>query len=67
MVHWWLDWRRFKSLPFGGSDVLSQPQFVVDVLRTCEDTLAEIAQNQKVRGESETEKIIEGLKRKRRG
>lgn len=41
---WWRDWKNLNSLPFGGSDVLAQPAYVTQVIRTAEQTANEIAQ-----------------------
>jgi len=43
MFNWWADWKTFGALPYGGSDLLAQPAFVVEAIRTCEETLAEIS------------------------
>jgi len=42
MVAWWRDWVEFHALPYGGQDILAQPAFVVDVIRTCMETSSEV-------------------------
>jgi hypothetical protein len=41
----------FKALPYGGTDVLDQPHFVVQILRRCIETNLEI--DEKMRKEFE--------------
>ena len=35
-VNWWIDWDRFRALPYGGVDLMAQPQFVVQAIKLCE-------------------------------
>jgi hypothetical protein len=42
LVRWYTDWDMFKALPYGGTDVLDQPHFVVQILRKCIDTNLEV-------------------------
>ena len=36
-LNWWSDWVQFKALPWGGSDAMEQPAFVMEVLELCEN------------------------------
>lgn len=37
-LNWWMDWRKFQILPWPGNDLSTQPAFVYDVIRLCEET-----------------------------
>ena len=30
ILGWWAEWQRFKILPYGGSDIMSQPATVLE-------------------------------------
>ena len=36
LLQWWSDWVAFKVLPWGGSDLMTQPAYVLEVLEICE-------------------------------
>jgi len=36
LLSWWLNWRSLKILPWGGSDIMSQPAVVLETFEVCE-------------------------------
>jgi len=41
VLTWWVEWREFKILPFGGSELLDQPAYVLEAF-----TLLHMLQNE---------------------
>lgn len=36
IVRWFFDWRNFGVLPFGGNDLMTQPAYVLESFRICQ-------------------------------
>jgi hypothetical protein len=36
LYSWWRDWKSASALPWGGTDIMEQPAFVLEVIRHCE-------------------------------
>jgi len=66
-VSWWTDWKSLGVLPFGGSDLMSQPAIVYDVLRLCESTSAEIENKRAAASAEEQKREIAKIKSSHRG
>ena len=56
MVDWYRDWRELGALPWPG-DILDQPGYVVDVIRTCVRVEAEIRAGEEARQNRELERL----------
>lgn len=57
MAGWWLDWKTFNALPFGGGgDVFDQPAYVLDVFRACERTVVEVRSEREAAARAEHER-----------
>ena len=33
---WWSDWKSFNILPWGGTDLVEEPAYVLEVIQLCE-------------------------------
>lgn len=36
-IQWWGEYQEFKALPWGGNDLMDQPNFVIDVFVLCSE------------------------------
>ena len=36
-VRWWLEWKEFSCLPWGGIDLMTQPAYVLEALLICNE------------------------------
>jgi len=36
VLNWWSEWRALQVLPYGGSDLMEQPAYVVEGIQKCE-------------------------------
>ena len=50
-VRWWLEWKEFNCLPWGGNDLMEQPAYVLEALLICNEI------KNKVEQAAETERI----------
>lgn len=42
VVRWWSEWKSYGVLPYGGSDLMEQPAYVLEGIEICEETAAEV-------------------------
>lgn len=63
-VTWWLDWRDLHILPFGGSDLMAQPAYVLEAIRTCQDALHRIESAQRRREAEEAQRLRDKMARR---
>ena len=63
MFGWWVEWVQFKTLPWGGLDLMQQPAFVLDVFKLCESIKNDIEQKRSEDQQRESEKMKRKAKR----
>lgn len=64
-VNWWHEWRDLHVLPYGGSDMMKQPAYILDAIRECHRVYSEVqykdAKNQQQKAEQLEKKIKDKL------
>lgn len=59
-VQWWADWRDLKVLPYGGTDMMEQPAYVLEAIKACQTHLnqhqSELMEQQRKDIERQTKK-----------
>ena len=63
MLTWWQDWKTLQVLPWGGSDLMEQPAYVLQAFRQCETTLNELNKEEQTKQQKAYEKQQRELKR----
>jgi len=48
-VRWWQNWKDLRALPYGGSDIMDQPAFVLEAVELCEATQNQIEAEERQR------------------
>lgn len=56
---WWMEWKRLGVLPWGGCDLLEQPEFVVQAFTRIEQVTAEIEAKQQREAQREMERLYQ--------
>ena len=57
LVRWWSEWEAFKVLPWGGTDPMKQPAFVLEVFEVCEAEKRKAEKNENEKHRSEMDKM----------
>ena len=65
MFSWWVEWKDFQVLPFGGSDLLLQPAYVIEVFTCVERIKSGIERKGAEKQQKEIDKQQREISRKR--
>tara|TARA_R110002020_G_scaffold171937_3_gene362053 strand:+ start:4135 stop:4494 length:360 start_codon:yes stop_codon:yes gene_type:complete len=47
-IAWWSEYKEFNALPWGGSDLMDQPNFVIDVFVLCSN-ISKVAEEERAK------------------
>ena len=65
MIGWWVEWKEFQVMPFGGSDLLEQPAYVMEVFTFLQQIKNEVESHNAEKQQKEIEKQQRAASRKR--
>jgi hypothetical protein len=60
---WWRDWKEINGLPEGGTDIMAQPAYIVEAIKTCENLSAKV-ESERI---NKTQKDFEREQRRQKG
>ena len=64
-IGWWIEWKEFGVLPYGGSDLLAQPAYVIESFTLLTQIKNEVEKKSVERQRKEAEKQHREASRKR--
>ena len=65
MLRWWVEWKEFTALPFGGLDIMDQPAYVLELFNMLLSLQNEIERDRLKKQQKETERANRKLRRKK--
>ena len=65
VIGWWVEWREFQVLPFGGSGLLDQPAYVIESFTLLTQLKNEVERKSAERQQKEIEKQQRETSRKK--
>lgn len=56
-VQWWVEWKEYSVLPWGGQDLMAQPAFVFEAFMVCQNVKNELESKEHEKQQQEVEKM----------
>lgn len=56
LLTWWQDWKTLQVLPWGGSDIMDQPAYVLQAFKKCEATITALQDEQQSKQQKDLER-----------
>lgn len=63
LIGWWRRWKEVGALPYGGSDIMDQPAYVIEAIQHCEEISNQITTEAHEKHRMEIERSSRASKR----
>lgn len=57
LLNWWRQWKDCGALPYGGNDLMAQPNHVVQAIMICQEEYGRVEADRHRRDEAELDRI----------